>query len=414
MMLDKLILEILKLPPAAIRRGFTTAVRDLYPDHFVTEIGKMYPLIQKFSFAGHCKLLYKQGFTEDAHTHVLRDKIFVDPTVGWWEFTWMEHEFELISLELGTDYHQKNYTVVVGPSKDIIKDFLLELNQFSKQVDRSVLVYSEGFWKYDEDLYNEIQSSTFENLILPEGTEEKIKGDIQNWLNSKELYESHGIPWKRGIIMAGPPGNGKTHMIKALINHFGINALYVRSFSGGHDSPFHHISAVFERARNSTPALLIFEDLDTLVNPQNRSYLLNEMDGFALNSGILTIATANDPARLDPALVNRPSRFDRRYEFSNPETLERARYLQFFTSHLDESLKLSEDQASELAEQTDGFSYAYLKELVLSSMMSWISEGRESDFKDVLANNIAALQSQMRVDPQPTPVKPEPSQNWEY
>jgi AAA+ superfamily predicted ATPase len=413
MMLDKLILEILKLPPAAIRRGLTTAVRDLYPDHFVTEIGKMYPLIQKFSFAGHCELLYKQGFKEDAHTHILRDKIFADPTVDWWEFTWMEHEFELISLELGTDYHQKNYSVVVGPSKQIIKDFLLELNEFSKQVDRSVLIYSEGFWKYDEDLFNEIQSSTFENLILPDGTEEKIKGDIQNWLNSKELYESHGIPWKRGIIMAGPPGNGKTHMIKALINHFGINALYVRSFSGGHASEFQHISDIFERARSSTPALLIFEDLDTLVSPQNRSYLLNEMDGFSLNSGILTIATANDPARLDPALLNRPSRFDRRYEFSNPETLERAKYLQFFTSHLDESLKLSEDQASQLAEQTDGFSYAYLKELVLSSMMSWISGGRESDFKDVLANNIAALQSQIRIDPQPTPVKPEPSENWE-
>jgi SpoVK/Ycf46/Vps4 family AAA+-type ATPase len=222
-------------------------------------------------------------------------------------------------------------------------------------------------------------------------------------LTSRELYERHGVPWKRGMILVGPPGNGKTHMVKALVNHFRLNALYVRGFHAEYRSDASNIYDVFERARACTPAMLILEDLDTLVDPDNRSHFLNELDGFARNTGILAVATANDPAKLDPALVNRPSRFDRRYTFSLPSIVERARYLQFFTSSLDESLRLSDQDSKEIGRETEGFSYAYLKELVLSSMMSWISTDRTSSIATVMRGNVDPLKKQMEIDPEPTP-----------
>jgi SpoVK/Ycf46/Vps4 family AAA+-type ATPase len=229
---------------------------------------------------------------------------------------------------------------------------------------------------------------------------------------SRELYEKHGVPWKRGMIFVGPPGNGKTHMIKALVNQFSLSALYVRGFKSEYGTDAENISNVFGRARASNPSMLIFEDLDTLVDDENRSHFLNELDGFALNSGILSVASANDPANLDPALANRPSRFDRRYVFGLPETKERARYLAFFSNSFEASLRLSDSDADAIASLSEGFSYAYLKELVLSSMMSWISGDKKSAFGETVKTNVAALAEQMTLEASPTPprapIKPDP------
>lgn len=60
------------------------------------------------------------------------------------------------------------------------------------------------------------------------------------------------------------------------------------------------------------PCLLIFEDLDSMIDDDNRSYFLNEVDGMDSNDGLLMIATTNHFDRLDPGLSNRPSRFDRK------------------------------------------------------------------------------------------------------
>ena len=60
------------------------------------------------------------------------------------------------------------------------------------------------------------------------------------------------------------------------------------------------------------PCLLIFEDLDSMIDDDNRSYFLNEVDGMDVNDGLLMIATTNHFDRLDPGLSNRPSRFDRK------------------------------------------------------------------------------------------------------
>lgn len=72
------------------------------------------------------------------------------------------------------------------------------------------------------------------------------------------------------------------------------------------------ISEVFRMARLQAPCLLIFEDLDSMITDMNRSYFLNEVDGMDGNDGLLMIGTTNHFDRLDPALSNRPSRFDRK------------------------------------------------------------------------------------------------------
>ena len=72
------------------------------------------------------------------------------------------------------------------------------------------------------------------------------------------------------------------------------------------------MAAVFNKARQTSPCVLIVEDLDSLINDSNRSFFLNELDGLQGNDGLLVIGTTNHFDRLDPGLSTRPSRFDRK------------------------------------------------------------------------------------------------------
>jgi len=389
----------LHAPNDAICRVLTSSIRSAYPGRVVVLVDDLYSTIHRFAAKGHCRLEHADDFELDTSLSAYQGEASSDPNVAWWIIDWQDQTLELVMVQVTQGMHRTTISLMAGPSNNAIEEFVVVLERFASVVEGAVLVFQDGCWRHDEDLYEDIQSSTLDNLILPEGMAEQVRDDIQHWLNSKELYEEHNIPWKRGMILIGPPGNGKTHMIKALANHFRLSTLYVRGFKAEYSTDSQNISKVFAKARACAPAMLIMEDLDTLVDDGNRSHFLNELDGFARNTGILAIASANDPERLDPALVNRPSRFDRRYTFDLPGPEERARYLQFFTSSLSASLRLSDDEASDLSSDTDGFSYAYLKELVLSSMMSWISIGGGTSFADVVKQNAAPLAEQMRIDP---------------
>ena len=72
------------------------------------------------------------------------------------------------------------------------------------------------------------------------------------------------------------------------------------------------MAEVFRKARQRSPCVIILEDLDSLINNQNRSFFLNQLDGLEGNDGLLIIGTTNHLDRLDPGLSSRPSRFDRK------------------------------------------------------------------------------------------------------
>jgi len=72
------------------------------------------------------------------------------------------------------------------------------------------------------------------------------------------------------------------------------------------------METVFTKARQLAPCVVVLEDLDSLINNQNRSFFLNQLDGLVGNDGLLVIATTNHFERLDPGLSSRPSRFDRK------------------------------------------------------------------------------------------------------
>jgi len=112
----------------------------------------------------------------------------------------------------------------------------------------------------------------------------------------------------------------------------------------------------------------------------------------------VTLATTNHPERLDPAILDRPSRFDRKYHFSLPATGERHAFLTRWNAQVEGTMRLSEAALTDAVSRTNGYSFAYLKELWLSSMMRWISAPQKEDMDAVFTGQIDILRAQMQAD----------------
>ncbi len=313
---------------------------------------------------------------------------------AWFEVDWEGSHYEVVML-----YHTREnsyHAWIVADTEDVAEALFRRVCAWETEVHGEIVVYENGSWAKSEQMFQSIRSTTFENLVLPEGMKEALQNDFASFFGSQELYDKYGVPWKRGVLLVGPPGNGKTHTIKALVNWLEKPCLYVKSFkSSRFRTTQESIRSVFARARRTTPCILVLEDLDSLVDNDNRSFLLNELDGFANNRGILVVATTNHPEKLDPAITERPSRFDRKYLFAPPAPPERKAYLESWNSVLEAGMHITDEHLAAVTDATEGFSFAYLKELVLSSMIQWIATHKPGGMQVELLQQAATLREQM-------------------
>ena len=145
-----------------------------------------------------------------------------------------------------------------------------------------------------------------------------------------------------------------------------IPALYVKSAPQTYD-----IRRIFTQARYMAPCMLILEDIDTIVTPSSRSYFFNEVDGLENNDGIFMVASTNHLGRLDPGLSSRPSRFDRKYLFPLPNEEERIMYCDYWREKLKNqpSIKFPKQLSPAIAAITQDFSFAYLKEAFVATLL---------------------------------------------
>lgn len=190
-----------------------------------------------------------------------------------------------------------------------------------------------------------------------------------------ELHKKLGLPPKRGLLLHGPPGNGKTSLIRLLAGELPDVAALILKPASDFDSD--DMERVFRHWREQGPAMLVIEDLDWLLKRLDVSRFLNMLDGVEQDTGerdgepakpLLLVATTNHPDELDPAVSNRPGRFDAVIEIPNPTVDLRKR---FFNKHLP---GLSDDQ---LAHDSDELSFAHLHEIVRLSGLLALEAGRE-------------------------------------
>lgn len=388
--------EVLSLPGGAVTYEMSRLLAGQFPDAAIVEGTNGLFDLPAAARGGVCAVeeaasVHNQVATEYDHDEGMQPA----PQNAWYRADWRGHRIEVVLLTLEcSQYHW-----IVAPTRFVAERFLAEVCDWNAEVRDEVLVFADGSWSKDPALRRAIEGTTFANLILRGDLKEEIRRDVERFFAARATYERFGVPWKRGLVFIGPPGNGKTHALKALINASGKPCLYVKSFACSYRTEQEMIRLVFDRARRSAPCLLVFEDLDSLINDGNRAFFLNELDGFADNAGIVTLATTNHPDRLDPAILDRPSRFDRKFHFNLPGTDERRAYLERWDASLESSLRLDPAEVAAVVEATDGFSFAYLKELFVSSMVAWF-ERRDADrLGAVVAAMAPRLRSEMASGP---------------
>ncbi|KAH7343407.1 P-loop containing nucleoside triphosphate hydrolase protein [Rhizoctonia solani] len=328
---------------------------------------------------------------------------------GGFDVWWKEERFIVFiaSWSAGFAMTTQHFILKEGKDETASLGLLMAAGYQFGQIGDSILVFNDGYWQNDYALWEEIQKADWKDVILSPDFKQEIQSDVTNFFASEAIYHELAIPWKRGVIFLGPPGNGKTISIKALMKSSKKPALYVKSFRGwmGEEGSMRE---VFGRARREAPCLLILEDLDALINDENRSFFLNEIDGLENNDGLFIIGTTNHFERLDPGLSDRPSRFDRKYTFALPDRDERVQYAQYWQRKLKDNkdgkfhkpdqshvLTFPESLVEKVADLTAGFSFAYLKEAFVSTLVSMVGTHGEGRFEKLLVKQILELKKQI-------------------
>lgn len=239
------------------------------------------------------------------------------------------------------------------------------------------------FIKSNGDTFKVIKHTNvkFDNIAGMEELKREMKKTVEI-LKNPQKYKKEGIRPTKGIILEGPPGNGKTIFAKALAEETDIKFIATRGAdfqSAMMSMGSRKIKALFKKARKNKPCIIFIDEFDGI--GERRSYagtgvdkennriitaMLNEMDGFEQGNGILVIAATNSYDSLDSALI-RPGRFDLKFTIGNPDFNTRIKLIEIYTKNkvLEEYLT-----ATKLAETFENLSCSAIETILNEASMT--------------------------------------------
>ncbi len=236
---------------------------------------------------------------------------------------------------------------------------------------------------------------TWDDLVLSESVVHLTRKDFETFLERESWFRTRRLPFRRGYLFHGPPGNGKTSVIRAMLNGGKLDGHSIALFCEKTDD--YYLERMFQLAAGNAPSLIVLEDIDRAF-PQipsqlaptkvSLSHLLNCLDGLGTQEGVIVVATANDPTTLDSAILRRPGRFDRVVEFPAPDCGLRAGYLRKFIPNLTEA------EVQDCVDLSEGFSFAQLREVYILAGQRAYERGAELSGRE-LKDAIGALRHGM-------------------
>jgi len=139
------------------------------------------------------------------------------------------------------------------------------------------------------------------------------------------------------------------------------------------------------KGTSQAPCYLVFEDLDSVVSDNVRSFFLNEVDGLSSNDGILMVGSTNHLDQLDPGISKRPSRFDRKFLFANPNFEQRVQYCHFWQGKLKDNkdVNFPDSLCEAIAKITEDFSFAYIQEAFVAALLVLAYSKHDDDEEDI-------------------------------
>jgi hypothetical protein len=226
---------------------------------------------------------------------------------------------------------------------------------------KNVKKLKPGFYEIGstmQGLYFEKVTLTTEDLVeFPETTSQVVIDEIEKFWEEEKKFRQNKLAYKRGILLYGPPGSGKTCTIKMILDNIvkrgGIAVKFddVNMFKSG--------MRVLRRIQEDTPVVALMEDVDSILRYNSESEVINILDGMNGVDKVVYLATTNYPEKLGSRIMNRPSRFDRRYFIGMPNAESRKIYLS-------KKLQGKDQNVEKWVSDTEGMSIAHLKELVVA------------------------------------------------
>ena len=217
----------------------------------------------------------------------------------------------------------------------------------------------------------------------------QLKKDVLDFLRVMPILRERGLPNSRGIILSGAPGTGKTMYAKSLAAEAETTTILI---SAEMIQQRHDVKSAFELARRLSPALVIIEDIDTAGTVSRKftdhpilGEYLQAMDGMEPNNGVVVLATTNHTENIDPAISDRPGRFDRIIEVPLPDKSQRKEIIQNLLRKMPTKIH-SGKAIDKIAANSRGLSGAWIREIVQTAMIEAISSDRtEIDVPDLEA-----------------------------
>jgi transitional endoplasmic reticulum ATPase len=239
----------------------------------------------------------------------------------------------------------------------------------------------------------EVPHVSWEDIGGLEGVKRELQETVQYPVEHPEKFEKFGMSPSRGVLFYGPPGCGKTLLAKAIANECQANFISIKGpelltmWFGESEA---NVRDVFDKARQSAPCVLFFDELDSIAIQRGSSVgdaggaadrvlnqILTEIDGLSSKKTIFVIGATNRPDIIDPALL-RPGRLDQLIYIPLPDESSR---LQIFKACLRKSPVSQDVDLAALAKFTQGFSGADITEICQRACKYAIREDIEKDLE---------------------------------
>lgn len=199
----------------------------------------------------------------------------------------------------------------------ILKEFISKTNRFGDKL--ALKNYNDQVWiYYDQNMLSftkdEILMKNLSSVFIPNDIKGDIISSLKNFINKREWYKQHNIPYHFGILLYGPPGTGKTSLSQALSLYFNMKLIVDTCLSTiQYPTPYEKLTIVLiediDRSISSKELSAKYSDK----NKFNMASLLNCMDGLGAPENVIYIFTTNNIDNIDPALI-RPGRIDLKFE----------------------------------------------------------------------------------------------------
>jgi len=239
-----------------------------------------------------------------------------------------------------------------------------------------------------------------------EDVKKRLQEAVEWPLKSPESFEKIGITPPKGVLLYGPPGCGKTMLAKAVATESNANFISVKGpelFSKWVGESEKRVRELFRRAKQVSPSIIFFDEIDALVPRRGMSYgenvsekvvsqMLTELSGLEDLHDVVVIAATNRPDMLDPALL-RPGRFDRKILVPGPDEKARLKILEIKTK----KMPLKGVNLKKFARETEGFSGADIDALIREAGMVALRRNKKSkqveakDFDEALKDIKASI-----------------------